>query len=246
MQAAIVDRVIAAPAQFFRGFSSGDLALRVGCVNTVQRAITGSTINTFVASLFLVANVGLMLHYSPALTFASLGIVALVICVSTLFGMARFRLGPRIEALDGQLGSLTYEIFAGISKLRASAAETRAFGRWYARYDEYRNITRASARLENWETVALSLLQPLATILVLWLAWRVTARAAMSTGDFVAFHAAMFGLLGGVQILVATALDLVNLRPVWDRARPILSTPPEDAVGSGERHDPQGAIELQA
>jgi ATP-binding cassette subfamily C protein len=66
----------------------------------------------------------------------------------------------------------------------------------------------------------------------------------MSIGDFVAFQAAMFGLLGGVHILVATALDLVNLRPVWDRARPILETPPEDAAGAGERHDPEGAIEL--
>jgi ATP-binding cassette subfamily C protein len=245
MQAAIVDRVIAAPAQFFRAFSSGDLALRMGAVNTVQRTLTGSTIGTFMTSLFLLANIVLMLYYSPALTAAALGIAALVIAVSTLLGLARLRLGPRIEALDGQLSALTYEIFAGISKLRASAAEPRAFDRWYTRYDEFRNVSRASARLENWETVALSLLQPGATVLVLYLAWRLAPRGAMSTGDFVAFHAAMFGLLGGVHVLVATALDLVNLRPVWDRARPILETPPEDAAGAGERHEPAGAIELE-
>jgi ATP-binding cassette subfamily C protein len=245
VQAAIVDRVIAAPAQFFRAFSSGDLALRMGAVNTVQRTITGSTIGTFVTSLFLLANIVLMLYYSPALTAAALGIAALVIAVSTLLGLARLKLGPRIEALDGQLGALTFEIFAGISKLRASAAEPRAFARWYAKYDSFRNATRESARLENWETVALSLLQPAATILILWLAWRLASRAVMSTGDFVAFHAAMFGLLGGVHVLVATALDLVNLRPVWDRARPILETPPEDAAGAGVRHDPEGAIELK-
>jgi ATP-binding cassette subfamily C protein len=244
VQAAIVDRVIAAPAQFFRAFSSGDLALRMGAVNTVQRTITGSTIGTFVTSLFLLANIVLMLYYSPALTVAALGIAALVIAVSTLLGLARLKLGPRIEALDGQLGALTFEIFAGISKLRAAAAEPRAFARWYAKYDSFRNATRASARLENWETVALSLLQPAATILILWLAWRLLPTAAMSIGDFVAFQAAMFGLLGGVHVLVATALDLVNLRPVWDRARPILETPPEDAAGAGERHDPEGAIEL--
>jgi NHLM bacteriocin system ABC transporter ATP-binding protein len=244
MQAALVDRVIAAPAQFFRAFSSGDLALRMGSVNTVQRTITGSTLATFVTSLFLLANVVMMLYYSVALTAAALAVALLVVAVSTLLGLARLKLGPRIEALDGQLGALTYELFAGISKLRASAAEPRAFERWYARYDAFRNANRASARLENWETVALSMLQPGATILVLWLAWRLTPRAAMSTGDFVAFHAAMFGLLGAVHALVATALDLVNLRPVWDRARPLLDTAPEDG-GGGERHDPEGAIEMK-
>jgi NHLM bacteriocin system ABC transporter ATP-binding protein len=246
MQAAIVDRVICAPAAFFRGFSSGDLALRMGAVNTVQRAITGSTIAAFVTSLFLLANIALMLHYSPALTAAALGIAALVVALSTGLGLARLRLGPRIEALDAQLGALTYELFAGIAKLRAGAAEGRAFTRWYAKYDGMRTASRDSARLENWETVALTLLQPAATLLVLWLAWRLPSGEALSIGDFVAFHAAMFALLGGVHVLVATALDLVNLEPVWDRARPILHTLPEDASAHGVRHDPHGAIELDA
>jgi ATP-binding cassette subfamily C protein len=67
----------------------------------------------------------------------------------------------------------------------------------------------------------------------------------MTTGDFVAFHAALFALLGGVHAMVSTALDLVNLKPVWDRARPILEVLPEDALGKGEAHDPRGAIALK-
>lgn len=246
MQAAIVDRVASAPARFFRGFSSGDLALRMGSVNTVQRAITGSTIGTFVTSLFLFANLALMVAYSPALSLAASGIVALVVAVTTLFGRARLRLGAPIEALDGALCALTYEIFAGIAKLRAGAAEPRAFERWHRKYAQYRDANGAAARLSNWESVLLSLLQPAAMILVLWLAWRLSARSAMTTGDFVAFYAALFGLLGGVRALVSTALELVNLKPLWDRARPILETPPEDAGAGGERLEPAGAIALES
>ena len=245
MQAAIVDRVISAPARFFRDFSSGDLALRMGSVNTIQRTITGSTIGTFVTSLFLFSNVALMIVYSPSLTLAASGIVALVIVISTLIGLARLRVGPRIEAMDGKLGAMQFEIFAGIAKLRAGAAEPRAFQQWYGKYHEFRNLNGVSARLSNWESVALNLLQPVATILVLWLAWRLPPGAKLSTGDFVAFHAALFALLGGVYMLVSTALDLVNLKPVWDRARPILETAPEDAGEAGERHAPTGAIELK-
>ena len=246
MQAALVDRVVSAPARFFRDFASGDLALRMGSVNTVQRTITGSTIETFVTSLFLLANLALMLAYSPALTLAASGIVILVVAVSTTLGLLRLRVGPRIEALDGKLSALTYEIFSGIAKLRAAAAEPRAFAQWYEKYNAYRDANRASVVLSNHETVALSLLQPAATLLVLWLAWKLAADAStrLSTGDFVAFHAALFGLLMGVHALVSTTLAVVNLKPVWDRARPILETPPEDAGRKGLRHDPHGAISL--
>jgi NHLM bacteriocin system ABC transporter ATP-binding protein len=247
MQAALVDRVISAPASFFRAFASGDLALRMASVNSVQRAITGSTIGSFVTSLFLLANLGLMLGYSVPLSLAAMGIVALVIAVSVTLGLMRLKIGPRIEALDGSVGAMTFEIFSGIAKLRAAAAEPRVFRQWYARYGAFRDANRASARLSNYETVALSLLQPAATILVLALAWRLASgtATAMTTGAFVAFHAALFGLLGAVHGLVSTALDVVNLKPLWDRARPILETPPEDAGNLGERHDPGGAIALE-
>ena len=244
MQAALVDRVISAPARFFRDFSSGDLALRMGSVNTIQRTLTGSTIATFVTSLFLFSNLALMIMYSPSLTLAASTIVVIVIGVSSLIGLARLRVGPQIEALDGKLSSMQFEIFSGVAKLRASAAEPRALARWYERYDEFRRLNGVGARLANWESVGLNLLQPLATILVLWLAWREAATSPMPTGQFVAFHAALFSLLGGVHMLVSTALDLVNLKPVWDRARPILAATPEDASGGDHRHDPTGAIEL--
>ncbi len=244
MQAALVDRVICAPARFFRDFASGDLALRMGSVNTIQRTITGSTIGTFVTSLFLVSNIALMIAYSPKLTLAASGIVLVVIAVSTVVGLMRLRVRPKIEAMDGKLSAMQFEIFAGIAKLRACAAEPRAFREWYAKYDHFRDLNRASTRLSNWESVALNVLQPAATIVVLYLAWRLAPTSGMTTGDFVAFHAALFALLGGVYVLVSTALDLVNLKPVWDRARPILETLPEDAGAAGERHDPQGAIEL--
>ncbi|HSS28552.1 MAG TPA: ATP-binding cassette domain-containing protein [Usitatibacter sp.] len=246
VQAALVDRVVSAPARFFRDFASGDLALRMGSVNTIQRTLTASTIGTFVTSLFLFSNVGLMVMYSPTLTLAASTIALVVVGVSVLLGLARLRVGPRVEAMDGKLSAMQFEVFSGIAKLRACAAEGRILERWYGRYDEFRRLNGVGARLANWESVALNLLQPAATLLVLWFAWRLSATAPLSTGDFVAFHAALFSLLGGVHAIASTALGLVNLKPVWDRARPILETPPEDAAVQGaERHEPAGAIDLE-
>jgi ATP-binding cassette subfamily C protein len=245
MQAALVDRVLSAPPRFVRDYASGDLAMRMGSVNTVQRTLTGSTIGTLVTSLFLLSNLALMIAYSPALTLASMAVVAAIVAISTALGLARLEVGPRIEALDGKLAAMQFEMFSAIAKLRAAAAEPRALEHWYARYDELRNESRRAARLTNWESVALSLLWPAATLMVLMLAWRAPAVASLSTGRFVAFHAALFAMLAGVHQLVSTAIDVVNLKPVWDRARPILETPPEDSGIARMRHEPGGAIELR-
>ncbi len=245
LQAAIVDRIVSAPTRFFRAFSTGDLALRIGAVNTLQRALAGALLGAFVTLAFVVANLVLMLHYSFSLTSAAAAIVAIAIVVSWRVGLARMRLGGTIEALDGRLAAATFELFGGIAKLRAAAAEGRAFARWSRRYAQFREASLASARLSNWETVLWSLAPALATVLVLAAAWRVVPSGRVTAGTFVAFHTALFALLGGVQALVAIALALLDLRPVWERARPILEAVPEDAMGAGERHDPQGAIALE-
>jgi ATP-binding cassette subfamily C protein len=247
IQAAVLDRVIGAPARFFRAFSSGDLAMRLGAVNTVQRTVTGASIGAFIAGIFLTANVALMVAYSPALTVAAIGVVAVTAILSAAIGVARLSIGRRIEAADGKLSAMSYEYFAGIAKLRAAAAESRAFTNWLVRYREFRDLNRRSATLSNLESVLLSILQPAAATLVLYLAWRLAetpSARALSVGEFVAFQAAMFGLLAGVHGIVATALDLAALAPVWERARPILATPPEDSVRGKIRHDPQGAIDF--
>ena len=252
VQAAVIDRLISAPSRFFRQFSSGDLAQRLAGVSQVQRAITHAVIAIVIAGIFVAANVALMAMYSPALTGASLLVVAAALALSVAIGLARVKLGRQIEALDGRIGSLSFEYLSGIAKLRAGAAEGRAFANWTRDYGERRKLNRASALLANFETVVMTFLQPAATVLVLFLAWQLAqspaggaARGGLSTGSFVAFHAALFALLGGVNAIVSTALGLLHLKPLWERAKPLLDTLPEGGAARGLRHEPQGAIRLE-
>jgi ATP-binding cassette subfamily C protein len=246
-QAAVLDRLISAPSRFFRLFSSGDLAQRLAGVNTVQRAITGAVVAIFVSTLFVAANVALMAAYSAALTSVALAVVGATVALSVAIGLARVKLGRRIEALDGRISALSFEYLSGIAKLRAGAAEARAFERWAAAYRERRVFNRSSAYLANFETVVMSFLQPAATVLVLLVAWQLaqSPRGGISTGTFVAFHAALFSLLGGVQSIIGTALDLLHLKPLWERAQPLLETLPETGGERALRHAPRGAIRLE-
>jgi len=249
VQAAMLDRVIGAPATFFRAFASGDLALRMSAANAVQRSVAGAAIGTIVTGLFLVANTALLFKYSVTLAGASVVLILAAIAIPAAAGWARLRLGRQIEALDGKLNGLSVEYLTGVAKLRAAAAESRAYANYFVDYEALRGLNRRSTKLANLEMVAISLLFPASAILLYDLAWRLDLGAirgtALSTGQFVAFQAALFAVLGAVQALVGTWMSVLRLKPLWERARPILATVPENDTARGQRHEPQGHIHLQ-
>jgi hypothetical protein len=107
------------------------------------------------------------------------------------------KLGRGIEALDGASGRSRSSI-SPASRSCARRGGGRAFANWTKDYRDRRRLNRQSALLANFEAVVLTFLQPAATVLVLLIAWQSMKDPgrAITTGTFVAFHAAMFALLG--------------------------------------------------
>ncbi len=251
VHAAILDRVISLPVTFFRKFSSGDLSVRMAAVNSIQHAVTGSTIGTILTSIFLVSNLALMLWYSVPLTMVVLVMVAVLFVVSSLIGYLRLQLARQIEDIGGKIQSLVFEYLSGISKIRTSASETRAFVNWTDRFINLRRLHVRSESLANAETLVLNILLPAMLLIVYYTASRASGSdgngghfATFTTGDFIAFNAALFALVGGLYGLMTTAIDLVQLLPVWERARPIVETLPESSGRSNAKHEPLGSIEI--
>ncbi len=251
VQAAILDRVISLPVTFFRRFSSGDLSVRMAAVNSIQHAVTGSTIGTLLTSIFLAGNFALMVWYSTRLTIVVLLVVVMLFLVSGLVGFARLKLSRQIEEIGGKLQSMVFEYLSGISKIRTSASERRAFVNWTTRFLQFRRLEIRSEALANAEMLILNILMPAMLLLVYYGAsagnfggLSHAAGKGFSTGDFIAFNAALFSLVGGLYGLMTTVIDLVQLLPVWERARPIVETLPDAAGKRNEWHEPAGGIEI--
>jgi ATP-binding cassette subfamily C protein len=249
VHAAILDRVISLPVTFFRKFSSGDLSVRMAAVNSIQHAVTGSTIGTILTSIFLIGNLALMLWYSAKLTMLVLVIVALLFVVSSIVGYMRLQLARQIEDIGGKIQSLVFEYLTGISKIRTSASEKRAFVNWTDRFIKLRRLHVRSEALANAEGLLLNILLPTMMLIVYFNAATAVQEAGgatshFSTGDFIAFNAALFSLVGGLYGLLTTAIDLVQLLPVWERARPIVETLPEASGRRNALHEPLGSIEI--
>jgi len=66
----------------------------------------------------------------------------------------------------------------------------------------------------------------------------------MSAGNYIAFNAAFGAFFGGLSGMVHTALTLLNLVPVYERAKPILHAVPEANNNLPDPGELQGEIEV--
>lgn len=243
IQAAVWDRLLSLPVPFFRDYTSGDLAIRSLAISEIREALTGSTISSLLSGIFSVFNLALMFYYSLplALLGVALSIVAcLVPAVLGYFQMKRYRV---LAEVRGQLSGLLLQFLGGIAKLRVTGKEVRAFGAWATAFTRQKQEAAAARKLSNILAMFDSAYPVVCTGAVFYLASGQGQQ--LSTGQFLAFHAAFFGFLTHAIALSWAAISISSVTPLFERAKPILSTLPEVDAGKSEPGRLTGQIDLR-
>ncbi len=247
VQAAVWDRVLKLPVPFFRSYTAGDLAVRINGVNTIRHALSGSAVATLLGGVFSVFNLALLFYYSARLAMIAMVLVCIAVTVVVGVGYLKLRYERQLAAVAGQLSGTVFQYLRGIAKLRVSAAESRAFANWAGQFTHSRRLAFRAQHLANIEHTFFSGYSVVATAIIFAAIGMLLSQpgdARITTGEFIAFNAAFGGFFAALIGLAATALKLLNLVPVYERAKPILQTLPES--GEGRRHpgELQGGIEV--
>ena len=202
LQPAIWDRVMRLRTSFFRGYSVGDLTLRILGIDTIRRIFAGQTLNALIGGIFSVANLGIMLIYDVSLA-------AFAVCYALVAAAFLFFLGRRKMQLDrlvlerkGVVTGLLMEILGGIAKLRVAAAELRAFSRWSSAFAEQRAIDGRSGLVGSWQIIASTSLPILGTLCVFAIA--AGGDHLVEVAAFAAFNSAFAQFTGAI-------LNLTNI-----------------------------------
>jgi NHLM bacteriocin system ABC transporter ATP-binding protein len=247
LQLAVLHRLVALPARFFRDYSVGDLGQRAMGIHRIGLALGEQTLSVILGSLSGLFALALLLRYSPALTLVSVLIVALTVLLSAVSTRRIIRQSRREQELGGALSGLLLELLRGIAKLRVAAAESRAFARWSAIVQEQQRVGFAGAVFGLQMSAVDAMLQMVSTALTFgaygWLASQ--SASSLTTGQFLAFSAAQGSFIAAALSLAGTVLSLAGLLPTWERVRPLLVARPES---DGWRADPgvlSGQIEVQ-
>jgi NHLM bacteriocin system ABC transporter ATP-binding protein len=228
LQSSVVDRMLALPVPFFRENPVGELAMRALSVNAARAVITGAASVSILAGVFSLLYLILLIYYNWRLALAALAII--LICV----GWVVF-LGRRVVALQraylsaqGKVSALVFQMISGIAKLRVAAAEGRLFAKWADRFREQAELAYRSRTYQNRIKVFDDLLPLLSSLLLFAAAgYLVRQGTVIDTATFVAFNSAYGALFASLVQFGDTVVAIMGVRPIIERARPILETIPE-------------------
>lgn len=233
VQTGIWARLLSLRAPFFRQYTSGDLADRANGINHIRQAISGAVTQSILGGAFSVLGLLLMFWFSIGLALVGFGLVAILAGLSFLifyFSLPHMRAAQQI---NGKIQGLVFQLLTGITKLRVSATESRAFARWSELYARERAAFYTVERIGIAQKLLTSIYPVMtATVLFAVIVWGLQAAkpgSNFSVGSFIAFNGAFGQFLAGIIGLVGSINTVIHILPYWERLKPIL-----DAKTEGE------------
>ncbi len=241
-EAALWGRLLSLPTKFFRRYTVGELASRMGGLGVVKSLVSGSFVGTLFSFVFSFWSIFLMCYYSLKLTAAAVG-VWIVYSIFEFFVYRRvLEFQRKIIGAGNKTAGTVQQIFAGLAKFRVQGAEEQAYRLWSRDFGEQWNW-ELSLRWQNNYTSIISSIQPFVlTMLLYYIAVYGGGEAGAAGGQgavigyaqFMAFNAAYSsfnGVFGQVIGLIGT---FFGIQPQLENLRPILEEVPES---SGDKPD---------
>lgn len=252
LQPAVWDRILKLSPAFFREYASGDLVNRLLVVSQIRSQLSGSTQRTLLTGVFALLNLVLMLVYSWKLALIGVGVTVLVIIVTFVSSRLLVQKKRLQEEIDGDINGLTVELIEGVAKLRVAAAEERAFAAWAKKYSLRSKLQSGIKRVDDSLTVFNEALPVISSVLIFWFAiFFIQLGAAqrnpsgLSAGAFLAFNAAFAVFISGATEISNTLTDVLEIFPLWERARPIVQSPLESDPNKADPGRLTGRIALE-
>lgn len=257
LQAALWDRLLSLPADFFRRYSSGDLTHRAMGISYIKQILSSTVTLAVFTGVFSWFNVLLLFYYDARLALVTVGLVLVSMAVTAALGWRVLRFQRHVEQRQGEIAGLIGQLVGGIAKLRVAGAEGRAFALWAGAFSEQKRLAYRARSAHNYFVVWVGVFPIVAAMLVFA---AVYEWSGLSTGAFLAFNAAFTQFLSAGLQLSAAGIEALAVVPIYERLRPILQalpevdeqkTPPGELSGRIEvshvsfRYEPDGPLVLE-
>lgn len=223
VESAVMMRVLSLPADFFKKYSSGELANRVGYMSRLCSLILEVIFSAGLSALFSLLYISQILEYAPALVVPVITITGCTVLFFLLTAVMQMRISEKQMQEAGKENGMVYALINGISKIKNAGAEKRAFAKWsrqYVRAAEYLYQTPTFLKLNGAIMTAISLVG------MIWLYYEAL-QSQIPVADYMAFHCAYGMVIGAFSSLSGIVLNVSEIRPILKMVAPILETEPE-------------------
>jgi ATP-binding cassette subfamily B protein len=222
---------------FFQQRTSGDLLMRLGSNSLIRELLTSQILSVILDGLFVLGYLAILLALAPffGLVVVGLGLIQVTII---LLGRGRLRLVMQRDlATKADEQSYLVEVMKGISFLKFSGAEERAFDRWSALFFEQLNAAIQRGRFSAMIEAAMGAVRALSPLLLLWLGATSVLDGEMSLGTMLALNAVAGSFLAPLTTLASNAQQLQVAGANIERIADALEAAPEqqDTMGLNRR-----------
>jgi len=242
LQAAVWMRLLSLPVPFFRQFSAGELAMRAMGISQIRMILSGTTLNTVLSGIFSIFTFVLLFFYDARLALIAAALVVLAIMVLGFLGYRKVRLEHRVLEASNHITGLMLQLIGGVLKFRVAGAEKSAFSRWAREFGRQRQLAVRRETVSNALTTFNAVFPVVANIIIFY-ALTSSARTlppVQFVGFFSAFSTFMLSMVSLSDALIGANLVI----PLYQRAKPILDTLPEDDDSKLNPQALTGSIEV--
>ena len=223
VEAAAMMRMLSLPASFFKDYSAGELSERLGYISTLANQLVSMALSSGLTSLFSLAYVVQIAHYTPELLVPALVVTFLTLVVTVASVLMQTGISRRQMLLGAKESGISYALISGIQKIRLAGAEKRAFSQWAKAYAQQAELVYNPPLFLKVSSVIITGISLVGTIVMYYAAIMSPVTAA----EYYAFNTAYGAVNGAFMSLASIGLSLAQIKPTLEMVRPLLETVPE-------------------
>lgn len=240
VQAAAMMRIMSLPADFFKGYGSGDLSSRAAHISSLCNMLVSAVLTTGLTSVFSLIYISQIFIYAPVLVVPAIAVILATVAFSLISSFAQMRISKKQMELSAKESGMSYALISGIQKIKLAGAEKRAFARWgnlYAQNAKLSYNPPAFIKLNSVISLAISLIGNIVM-------YAAAVKSGVSVADYYAFGTAYGMVSGAFMSLAGMALTVAQIKPILETVQPFFNTVPEISEGKEVITRLSGGIEL--
>src|SRR6266487_2326858 len=230
--------LLALPIAYFQVRRVGDSVARVRELENIRNFLTGSALTLVIDLLFTFVFLGVMLLYSPLLTWIVLASFPFYIGISALATpLFRRRLDEKFQR-GAQNQAFLVESVTGVETLKAMAVEPQMQRRWEEQLAGYVSASFRVIALGNTASQTVQMINKLVVAATLYFGARLVIGGDLTVGELVAFNMLAGRVSTPVLRLAQIWQDFHQARLSVARLGDILNTPAEPTFNPGRARLP--------
>ena len=226
LQAAVIGRLLRLPLALLQKYSTGDMVRRVMGVDTMRETLTEHVTAAVLGLFIALPNLGLLCWYSWKMALCGFLLVILFSLFMVAMGIMNCTNQKNYMRVSGELSGMLLQIISGITKIRHSVSENRAFIRWSEMFEQETRWYIRKVKNINTVIVFDAFFPPFVCMLFFYLIgshWK----NELTLGEYLAANAAFAAFLTAMTSFSQIIPSLASLIPVYQRLEPILREQPE-------------------